>query len=99
MKATHWEFDTHDEVKDIFQGGENVKFSKLIVDYCIHYSGENDWEKSTILHILIKEDKLMYDIILQKEDLKITLESNMKILEKFEEYEYCQKALNVLNTL
>lgn len=99
MKTTNWEFDRYEEMEGIFNGGDNLEFSKLVIDYCIHYSKQESWEKEIILNIIVKEDKLMYDIILQKSDLKITLESNIKILEKYEEYEYCQRALDVLNTL
>ena len=99
MEITRWEFETHKEVINLFRGGENVKFSKPIIDYCSYYSKQKNWDESIILEILIKEDNLIYDIILQKEDLEITLKSNIKVLEKFEEYEYCQKGLEALKTL
>lgn len=99
METTKWEFETHKEVISLFKGGENVGFSKLIIDYCLYYSHQENFLESTILEILVKEDNITYDVMLQKTDLEVTIKSNIKVLEKFEEYEYCQKGLEALKNL
>lgn len=98
MEFKHnWELETEEKLSIIFEGGHK-KLHDLIVDTAI----EN--LKNTILDIPVvsihtKDTDTLYDIIINREDIIETLEQNLISMEKFEDYERCQKIVNALSYL
>ena len=73
------------------------KMSCIIVDkICSSYPFEKDLE---IMSLEIEEENTIYDIECEVEYLKDTLESNITIMEEYEDYERCIKIKNILDKL
>jgi len=58
-----------------------------------------DKEEIYIFEVLVREENSVFDIKVVKEDFIFTLEKNLKILERFEEFELCSKVNKTINKL
>lgn len=52
-----------------------------------------------VFEVLIEEDQEILDITLERKNFVDTLSKNLITLEKFEQYEYCSKAINLINKI
>jgi hypothetical protein len=98
MKFKHnLEFETSDDINKSFEGG-NKYLSNLITDIAIK-NIKTKTKTIPVVQILAKEDELIYDVVIDREDLMVTLEENLKIMEGYEDYERCIKLKNALEYL
>tara|TARA_B110000858_G_scaffold122835_1_gene140102 strand:- start:482 stop:790 length:309 start_codon:yes stop_codon:yes gene_type:complete len=98
MKFKHnWEFDTTDELNDVFKAG-NKKLHDLIVDTALA-NVKTRKKEIPVVSIRTKDDDTLYDIMIAREDIIITLEQNLESMEEFEDYERCQKIIDAINYL
>jgi hypothetical protein len=93
MKFKHnWVYDNSEEVEEMLNGGD-YKLSCLVIDTAL----ENlKTKKKTIpiVSIYTQEEDMIFDFTLDREDIEETLNSNLKIMERYEDYERCQKIIN-----
>lgn len=77
---------------------QNYDISKSIVDKIL----ENLHTKKRfipILEIEIKDNEEIYDITLDRKNMLNTLQVNLKIFEKYEDYEGCNNIIKAINTI
>lgn len=75
-----------EELKEYFT--ENYDLSKHIVDEILKNIDEPKKELK-IAEILVESDNLIYIVTVEKEDIIITLETQLKNMERFEDFEKC----------
>jgi|MDTB01.2.fsa_nt_gb hypothetical protein len=91
------EFETEEEMEDHFRGG-NYKFSKLVVDTILKNLNNKD-KDIQVLEIFTRDTGTVYDISIEKNTFKETLEANLKTMERFEDYERCSKIVEAVKFL
>jgi hypothetical protein len=77
---------------------QNYDISKSIVNKIL----ENLHTKKRfipILEIEIKDNEEIYDITLDRKNMLNTLQVNLKIFEKYEDYEGCNNIIKAINTI
>lgn len=77
---------------------QNYDISKSIVNKIL----ENLHTKKRfipILEIEIKDNEEIYDITLDRKNMLNTLQVNLKIYEKYEDYEGCDNIIKAINTI
>jgi hypothetical protein len=90
----HLVYDNAKEVESLFITGDH-NLSRLIVDITL----ENlKTKKKTIpiVSIYTQDEDIVFDFSLDREDIEETLNQNLPIMEKFEDYERCQKIVDGL---
>jgi hypothetical protein len=88
---------THQEFKELIEG-RNIEISKTIVEAI--FANVNTTKKSIfIFHVNVLDDDAIYELTLDRNDFIESLEKNLVIHEKYEEYEFCAKILDTINTL
>jgi len=90
------EFETTEEMEDIFREGY-YDFSKRIIDVTLENLDAT--EEVHILEILAKDTGTLYEITLEPEDKIEVLKQNLKIIERFEDYETCSKVIEAIRYL
>ena len=83
---------------EIFLQEHDLEISKLIVDSAL----DNLDSGKRYIHVIdvdVEEDDDVLEITLDTHELVDTLELNLKILEYYEEYEYCMRVKNTINKL
>ena len=83
---------------EIFLQEHDLEISKLIVDSAL----DNLDSGKRYIHVIdvdVEEDDAVLEITLDTHELVDTLELNLKILEYYEEYEYCMRVKNTINKL
>ncbi len=83
---------------EIFLQEHDLEISKLIVDSAL----DNLDSGKRYIHVIdvdVEEDDAVLEITLDTHELVDTLELNLKILEYFEEYEYCMRIKQTINKL
>ena len=95
MKFKHnWELSSTDELQEIFDGG-NKKLSDIIVDIALA-NVKTKRKTIPVITISTKDNDLIYDIIIDREDLITTLEVNLETMEDYEDYNRCAKIQKAL---
>lgn len=93
MKFKHnWVFNSSEEIEEMIEEGD-YELSCLIVDTAL----ENLKTKKKVIPVLsiyTQEEDMIFDFTLDREDIEETLGANLEIMEKFEDYERCQKIVN-----
>lgn len=97
MKIRKIEFDTEEEMERVINKG-NYKFYKFIVDSALK-NLKSKKKEITIMSILTKDTNITFDIILEPKYIVETLETNLRVMEDFEDYESCQKIVDAINYL
>jgi len=98
MKFKHnWEFDTTEELNDIFSGGMK-ELNDLIVDEALK-NLKTKRKQIPIVSIYTKDEDLIYDIIIDRPDMVETLEQNLETMEEYEDYERCSKIIKAIDYL
>jgi len=98
MKFKHnWEFDTTEELNDIFNGGMK-ELNDLIVDEALK-NLKTKTKQIPVVSIYTKDEDLIYDILIDRPDIVETLEQNLDTMEDYEDYELCQKIVKALDYL
>jgi len=98
MEFKHnWEFDTEEELQEIFNGNSK-KLHNLIVDTAL-LNLKNRKKTIPVVSIHTKDDDTIYDIMIDRPDMIDTLEQNLITMEEFEDYERCQKIVSALDYL
>ena len=83
---------------EVFLQEHDLEISKLIVDSAL----DNLDSGKRYIHVIdvdVEEDDAVLEITLDTHELVDTLELNLKILEYYEEYEYCMRVKNTINKL
>jgi hypothetical protein len=91
------EFNTTEEITEYISGG-NYDLSSLIVD-TILYNLKNKKKEMLIVSFITKDTDLIYDIIVNRKDFIETLNQNLPLMERYEDYERCQNIVNALKYL
>jgi hypothetical protein len=89
--------DTLEEWEEMMKH-QNYDISKAIVDKIL----ENLHTKKRfipILEIEINNNEEIYDITLDRKNMLNTLQVNLKIYEKYEDYEGCDNIIKAINTI
>lgn len=98
MKFKHnWEFDTTEEMNDSFRNGDK-RLHDLIVDTALA-NVKTKRKTIPVVSIYTKDEDMIYDIMIERDDMIETLEQNLKSMEEYEDYERCQKIVNALDYL
>ena len=98
MKFKHYlEFDTSEEITESLRGG-NKHLSDIIVDIALK-NIKTKRKKIPVASISSHNYDLIYEIMIEREDLIPTLETNLTTMEEYEDYETCQKILEALKFL
>ena len=97
MKIRKIEFKTEKEMEQSFAEND-YKFHKFVVDSALK-NIDSKKKEITIMSILTKDTNTTFDIILEPEFMVETLETNLPIMEEYEDYERCQKIVNAIDYL
>jgi hypothetical protein len=98
MEFEHnWEFETTEEIENIFTDGFK-DLNDLIVDIALD-NLKTSIKEIPVVSILAKDEDTIYDIIIDRVDMPETLKQNLQSMEKYEDYERCQKIVNALDYL
>jgi hypothetical protein len=74
------------------------QISMTIIDI-IEKNINNKKNHIPVFEVLIEEDQEILDITLERKNFVDTLNKNLITLEKFEQYEYCSKTINLINKI
>lgn len=88
---------THEDFEQMLQE-QDLKISKAIVEVALkNLKGKKRF--IPVLEIHIEEDEAVYDITLDRQDLVSTLQQNLEIHERNEDYEGCARIANAIKEL
>jgi protein-arginine kinase activator protein McsA len=88
---------THQEFKELIEG-KRIDISKTIVKAI--FDNINTTKKSIfIFHVNVLDDDAVYELTLDRKDFIESLEKNLVIHERYEEYEVCAKILETIKIL
>jgi|TARA_B110000977_G_scaffold170608_1_gene221481 hypothetical protein len=90
-------FDTTEELEQGFTYG-NKELSIFIVDTALE-NLKTELQTIPVVSISTNDDDLIYDIMIDRPDMIDTLEQNLESMERYEEYERCQKITDALHYL
>lgn len=93
----HLDFESSKEMEEMFES-DNPFLSNLIVDMALK-NLDTTTQDIPVISIYTKDEDLIYDVIIGREDLVETLEVNLEVMEDFEDYERCQKIKDAINYL
>ena len=82
-----------------FENGLNKEFATHVVDSCLKLKDKEFKRPKKILEVDILDTGEVFEIMLSKEDIKYTLENNLKLFENAEEYEQCVRIFKALKTM
>jgi hypothetical protein len=88
----HLVYDNSQEIEYMLDGGD-YELSRLVVDIAL----ENIKTRKKVIPIVSiysQEEEMFWDLTLDREDMEETLSKNLKIMEKYEDYERCQEIVN-----
>lgn len=83
---------------DSFENGLNKEFASHVVNKCIELK-DKKFKTKKILEVNIIDTQEVFEIMLSKEDIKYTLENNLKLFEDAEEYEQCAKIFKAIKSM
>jgi uncharacterized protein YlxP (DUF503 family) len=90
-------FETALEFENLIKNGD-YNLSCLIIDISLE-NLKNKRKVIPILSVYTIDEDMIFDITLDREDIEQTLNQNLNIMEKFEDYERCQQIVEGLNFL
>tara|TARA_R110000822_G_scaffold69481_1_gene168529 strand:- start:302 stop:652 length:351 start_codon:yes stop_codon:yes gene_type:complete len=90
----HLEFEFAEEMEEMFHS-DSPFLPNLIVDMALK-NLDTTTQEIPVISIYTKDEDLVYDIIIGREDLVETLEVNLEAMEDFEDYERCQKITDAI---
>jgi hypothetical protein len=88
----HLVYDNSQEIEYMLDGGD-YELSRLVVDIAL----ENIKTRKKVIPIVSiysQDEDMFWDLTLDREDIEETLNKNLKIMEKYEDYERCQEIVN-----
>jgi protein-arginine kinase activator protein McsA len=88
---------TYKEFKELIEG-RNIEISKAIVE-AIFKNLHTTKKQIFIFHVNVLDDDAFYELTLDRNDFIESLEKNLVIHEKYEEYEVCAKILETIKIL
>jgi hypothetical protein len=88
----HLVYDNSHEIEYMLEGGD-YELSRLVVDTTLE-NLKTRKKVIPIVSIYAQEEEMFWDLTLDREDMEETLSKNLKIMEKFEDYERCKKIVN-----
>jgi len=86
------------DLEFLFNGEGNLEFSKIIIESCLSLLNKK-FKSKTVMRLEVLDSNVIYDIMVDKEDLIETLELNFDILVENEEYELCSKVQEAIKYL
>lgn len=97
MKFKKITFDTEEEMEEAFERND-YEFHKFVVDSALKNINSKKRE-ITIMSILTKDTNTTFDIILEPKFMIETFETNLSIMEEYEDYERCQQIVDAISYL
>lgn len=97
MKFKKITFDTEEEMEEAFEKND-YEFHKFVVDSALKNINSKKRE-ITIMSILTKDTNTTFDIILEPKFMIETFETNLSIMEEYEDYERCQQIVDAISYL
>jgi len=97
MKFKKILFDTEEEMERSFAEND-YKFHKFVVDAALD-NIKSKKKEIKIMSILTKDTNTTFDIILEPEFMVETFETNLPIMEEYEDYERCQQIVEAIKYL
>jgi len=91
-------FETTEEMKDCLLG-KDYDISFEVVNTALNNLNLKEGEEVDIMEFITEDSDLTYEVGIAQEDLKDTLEVNLKIMEHHEDYEICQKIIEAIKYL
>jgi len=82
-------YNTTEDLNLDFANG-NKELNDIIVEVCLENLNSNI-DPIPIVEITTKDDDIIYEVEVTREDLIITLQSNLKVMEEYEDFESCIK--------
>jgi transcriptional regulator of heat shock response len=90
-------YNTTKEMEELLNG-ESKYLSDLIVDITLQ-NLKTRKKEIPVLQIVTKDTDLIYDIVVDREDMIETLEINLDTMQDYEDYERCSLIVNALTYL
>ena len=92
MKFKHYlTYDNASDIESLFMNGD-YNLSCIVVDETLN-NIKTKKKVIPIASIYSKNDDIIFDLALDREDIEETLNANLKIMEDFEDYERCQRII------
>ena len=88
---------SHEDFEEMLQE-QDLKISKAIVEVALK-NLKSKKRFIPVLEIHVTEDETIYDITLDRQNLVSTLQQNLEIHERNEDYEGCARIANALKEL
>lgn len=88
---------TYEEFKELIEG-RNIEISRVIVEAIFKNINTNK-KNIFIFHVNVLDEDAFYELTLDRNDFVESLEKNLVIHEKYEEYEVCAKILDTIKIL
>lgn len=90
MKFKHYlTYDNASDIESLFTNGD-YNLSCIVVDETLN-NLKTKKKTIPIASLYSKNDDMIFDLALDREDIEETLNANLKIMEDYEDYERCQK--------
>lgn len=89
--------NTQDDFEQMIQD-KDIKISRAIVDAALK-NLKSRKRFVPVLEVLIEDEDIIFDITLDRKNLKETLQQNLEIHEFHEDYEMCQRISNAMKEL
>jgi DNA-directed RNA polymerase len=89
--------ETHEDFEVMLQE-QDLKISKAIVEVALK-NLKGDKRFIPILEVHVEEDETVYDITLDRQNLVSTLQQNLEIHERNEDYEGCARIASAIKEL
>jgi hypothetical protein len=93
----HLTYSDSSKIESILSNGD-YDLSCLVVDVAL----ENLKTKRKVIPVVSiysQDEDLIYDLTLDREDIEETLTQNLSIMERFEDYERCQKIVDGIKSI
>jgi hypothetical protein len=88
----HLVYDSSHQIEHMLDGGD-YELSCLVVDIALKNITTRK-KVIPVVSIYAQEEEMYSDLTFDREDIEETLDKNLKIMEKYEDYERCQEIVN-----
>lgn len=78
---------------------DTTELTNLIVEAAFRLHKKKKQNRVEVITFILKEEKVNYKIVLDRENLLTTLEDNLITLEQYEQYERCAEVFKLINKL
>lgn len=78
---------------------DTTELTNLIVEAAFRLHKKKKQNRVEVITFILKEEKVNYKIVLDRENLLTTLKDNLVTLENYEEYEQCEKVYKLIKEI